>query len=245
MHFQAWLAGWQARAFLRREIDELTSWIIFGFVRLPFPLVSSLHNISQLNCFCVCAPSVRTSSAPNEMIALGARAVIHQGVGPLDASPQQNASECMHGRMKLETILEGARLKSAAETTLFFLSTRPLAFGPHSSFSFICHPPSPRLKSTFSPFPTHLLLHYNKVPVCVLELRAPISSLIPPSSLACTPRVIIAISHLEGNSTLPVAPPLRRRVGISPAPQCITGWLPEAILSSRSRLHTLQSNFQA
>ena len=180
------------------------------------------------------------------MIALGARAVIHQGVGPLDASPQQNASECMHGRMKLETILEGARTpqKCSRDRVSYFLPLYEISC-LRPAFKLFIHLPPTKSKAeinllSFPDAPTSL--HYNKVPVCVLELRAPISAL-SPLSLARTRRVIIAISHLEGNSTLPVAPPLRRRH--LPRPQCITGWMPEAILSFRSRLHTLQSNFQA
>ena len=60
--------------------------------------------------------------------------------------------------------------------------------------------------------------HYNNVPDCVLELRAPISphSL---SSLSRPRKVIIAISHLEGNPAPSVAPPpLRRRHLLPPPP---------------------------
>ena len=143
--------------FLRREIDELTSWIIFGFVRLPFP--SFRRSITFLNSIvfaCACAPSVRTLSAPNEMIALGARAVIHQGVGPLDASLQQNASECMHGRMKLETILEGALVVS------YFLPLHETSC-LRSAFKLFIHLPPTKSKAEIN------LLSFPDAPTSTLQ----------------------------------------------------------------------------
>ena len=78
-------AGERAYVFVcdAREIDELTRWIILCFGRLSFaPLVSSLHSISQLNCFCV--RSIRPS-APGMIVLERALSYIKWALGTLNS----------------------------------------------------------------------------------------------------------------------------------------------------------------